>query len=146
MTRAEIRKLKETEQNAFREMLKVQKHFLKGFNNDLEKVKDPRHKSYITYDIAEILYMPILKNICNIKSMQKMTNEFNTTESIENLSKIIEKEDLKELPHYVTVNDCLEKLETKALEKVRVKMIKKKTFYLYYRRYRYDITHANRLW
>lgn len=125
MTRAEKRKLKATQPNAFRELLKVQKHFLKGFDSDLKNVKDPRHQSYIEYGINEILYAPILKNICNIKSMQEMTDKLNTSESIINYSTIMNNKELNELPHYVTVNECLKLLEPKELEKLRKKMIKK---------------------
>lgn len=125
MTRAEKRKLKNTQPNAYRELLKVQKHFLKGFDSDLKKAKDPRHQSYIEYGINEILYTPILKNICNIKSMQGMTDKLNTSESIKNFSTIMKNKEINELPHYVTVNDCLKQLDPKELEKIRKKMIKK---------------------
>jgi hypothetical protein len=59
---------------------------------DLNQVNDPRHISYINYDIGEILYTAILKNVCTISSMQDMTDKFNTQECVHNLCLILGKE------------------------------------------------------
>lgn len=124
MTRAEIRDLKIKETKAFRDLLKVQHHFFKTFNADLNKIKDPRHQSYIDYQMNQILYVPILKNICNIQTMREMTREFNVAGAVENLGIITDDDLLEEIPHYVTVNEVLKKLEHTELEMFRTKMIK----------------------
>jgi hypothetical protein len=41
MTRVEMRKIKEREDNQLRELMKFQNHFFKKFNNYLESVDDP---------------------------------------------------------------------------------------------------------
>ena len=60
MSRAANRIIKKTFQN----------HFLPTFLKDLGTVKDPRNESYIAYDIEEILYSVIMKNVCSISSTQ----------------------------------------------------------------------------
>lgn len=77
------------------------------------------------YDIEEILYPVIIKNACSITSMQEMTDEFNNEECVRNLCLILGKEEKEFLPHYVTINECLEKLDPEQLQQFRTKMIKK---------------------
>ncbi|MBH9818776.1 transposase, partial [Clostridioides difficile] len=48
VTRKEKRN-REKEANYFFEFLKIQKHFFKDLMNNLKKVADHRHQSYITY-------------------------------------------------------------------------------------------------
>jgi hypothetical protein len=123
MTRAEKRQLKESERNPLIELLRVQKHFYKDFWSDLSKVHDPRHSSYIDYTSDVMLAMPLMKNICDIRSMQGMTSSFNTEEHIANTALITGKDELTELPHYVTVNDFLSRLNPDELSVIRSKMI-----------------------
>lgn len=133
ITRAEKRKLKEQEENQLREILKFQNHFTKSLNSSLDKIEDPRHQSYIDYNVEDMIMVLIFKNLCNIKTMTEMTKEFNTTETIKNFEKILDDGNLDEIPHYVTINALLKDLENKELEKVRKNMIKeiirRKTFY-----------------
>lgn len=78
MTRAEKRQLKKSEGNPLIELLGVQNHFYKNFWGDLSKVEDPRHLSYIDYTSDVMLAMSLMKNICDIRSMQGMTASFIT--------------------------------------------------------------------
>jgi hypothetical protein len=123
MTRAEKRQLKKSEGNPLIELLKVQNHFYKDFWKDLSGVKDPRHSSYIDYTSDIMLTMPLMKNICNIRSMQGMSSTFNSEEFIANTALITGKSELSELPHYVTVNDFLSRLNPDDLSAIRSKMI-----------------------
>ena len=50
--------------------------------------------------------------------MQQMTAAFNDENCIQNISSFINNEK-EELPHYVTLNDFLKRLETTELQKVR---------------------------
>jgi len=132
VSREELRKKKAQEKNQLKELLKCMNHFAKSLRRNLDNINDPRHESYIKYEMAEILMTVILKNICNIESMREMTKEFNTNETIKNLQMIFDKAKINEVPHYVTVNDALKKLDPSALEKIRKGMIKeiirRKTF------------------
>lgn len=124
MTRAERRQIKKSEGNPLLELLKVQKHFYSDLWNDFAAVHDPRHSSYIDYTSDVMLAMPLMKNICDVRSMHEMTETFNTEECIANTALITEKNELSELPHYVTVNDFLSRLNPDELSNIRSKMIK----------------------
>lgn len=123
MTRAEKRQLKKSEGNPLIELLKVQNHFYKNLWSDFSDVKDPRHSSYIDYTSDVMLAMTLMKNICDIRSMQGMSSIFNSEEYIANTALITGKGELNELPHYVTVNDFLSRLNPDELSAIRSKMI-----------------------
>lgn len=123
MNRKEKREL-EKESNYFFDLLKTKNHFFKNFDELLLKVDDPRHQSYITYDPDILLLVTILKNLFNMKSMRDMTEGFNKNECIENVKKILKKEDLEELPHYDTINNFLSVLDPEEVEKIRSQLIK----------------------
>lgn len=131
-TRAEQRELKRRIRNEVKEFLKIQEHYFPDLIQDIKKVMDGRNQSYITYEIEVIIYMMILKNICSIESMQEMNDAFNEDVCVKNLYKILGLEEKDYLPHYVTVNECLKKLDNTELEKIRKKMIysliRKKSF------------------
>lgn len=118
--------------NEIKEFLKIQAHYFPDLIQDIKKIMDNRHQSYITYEIEVIIYVMILKNVCSIESMQEMNDEFNQDECVKNLYKILGLEEKDYLPHYVTVNECLSKLDNTELEKIRKKMIygliRKKSF------------------
>lgn len=132
MTRAEKREIKRKLNREISEFLKIQNHYFPELITDIKKVMDSRHQSYITYEIEVILYMMLLKNVCSIASMREMNESFNEDECVKNIYKILGLEEKEYLPHYVTVNECLSKLETNELEKIRKGMIysliRKKSF------------------
>ena len=104
--------------------MRIKRHFFRDINTWFRKIKDPRHQSYITYPPEVILLMIILKNICNIKTMRGMTEDFNKEECIENVKKVLGLETLEELPHYNTINNFLSRLDLVELETIRTYMIK----------------------
>jgi len=132
MGRAEKRAIKRKFKKEIADFLKIQNHYFPELMNDIKKVTDARHQSYITYEIEVILYVMILKNVCSIASMQEMSEAFNEDECVKNIYKILGLEEKDYLPHYVTVNECLAKLNPEELEKIRKKMIygliRKKSF------------------
>jgi hypothetical protein len=123
MNRKQKRKLTK-ESKAFRELLKVVKHFFKDFFEKLDEVEDLRHQSYITYNTAEILFVALLTHLMTMRSMRSMTAEFNKEECIENIKKVLDNYELEELPHHDTINDFLEILGVDDLKKIRTYMIK----------------------
>ncbi|MCC3358972.1 transposase family protein [Bacillus sp. REN16] len=123
MTRKEKREQAKGK-NYFFEFMKIQKHFFKDLTKMFKKVNDPRSQSYITYDPEVLLFMIILKNATGLKSMRNMTDRFNKEECIENIKKVLNIENLEELPHYDTINNFLSKLDITELEKIRIYMIK----------------------
>src|SRR5699024_826142 len=65
-----------------------------------------------------------LKNICNLKSMRQMTNQFNRDECIQNIGELLGIKELEDIPHYDTINNFLSGLKPADLEKIRTYMIK----------------------
>jgi hypothetical protein len=132
MTRAEQREIKRQIKREVADFLKIQNHYFPDLIRHIREVMDARNQSYITYEIEVILYVMILKNICSILSMQEMNNTFNEDECVKNIYKILGLSEKDYLPHYVTINECLSKLETSELEKIRKGMInsliRKKSF------------------
>lgn len=132
MTRAEKREIKRKLNREIADFLKIQNHYFPDLIADIKKVLDGRNQSYITYEIEVILYMMLLKNVCSIASMQEMNDAFNEDECVKNIYKILGLEEKEYLPHYVTINECLSKLDNGELEKIRKDMvyslIRKKSF------------------
>ncbi|WP_461207106.1 transposase family protein [Clostridium sp. DL1XJH146] len=91
--------------NFFGEFLKIKNHFFKAINSKLKDVKDKRHQSYINYNVDILIFTLTMKNITGIKSMNKMTTEFNRNECIDNIAKALGYEELEELPHHDTINN-----------------------------------------
>jgi hypothetical protein len=116
---------KQKEINFFEEFLRIKNHFFKGINVKLKGVKDNRHQSYVEYGTDILLFSVIMKNITAIESMNKMTEEFNKDECINNIAKTLGYENLDELPHRDTINNFLKKLKPIELEKIRDYMIRK---------------------
>ena len=88
------------------ELIKVMRHFFPQLWEELSRVKDPRHASYITYSSCTILMTRILSAIFYISSMRKASEELNTKTAIENIGKLCRQE-LEELPYWETINNYL---------------------------------------
>lgn len=84
LTREEKRE-REKNKNFFFDFVKIQNHFFRDFVQQLKRVNDNRHQSYITYGTEVILYTILLKNVFGIKSMRRMTEQLNKDECIENI-------------------------------------------------------------
>lgn len=123
MTRAEKRALKNQLRNDIKEFLKIQAHYFPELIDDIKKIMDARNQSYVTYEIEVIIFVVILKNICSIESMQEMNELFNEDTCVKNIYKVLGLEEKDYLPHYVTINECLAKLDNNELEKIRKKMV-----------------------
>lgn len=123
MTRKEKR-TKEGEINFLREFIIISNHFFKNFKKKLASVKEVRHTSYVTYEPELLLFVIIMKSVTGIISMNQMTRDFNTDNSIKNIAVVLGYEELEEIPHYDTINNFLKKLEPKELEKIRDYMIR----------------------
>lgn len=96
------------------------------------RVKDPRNQSYIDYSLRVMLGTMYYKSIAGIPSMQEMTRTFHDERICRNLYTFMG-EDVKEyMPHGVTENEFLERLDPGELETVQqnivYSMIRRKTF------------------
>lgn len=121
MTRSERRREKKKYEKDFAAFCKIMKQYFPKFIEWLGEVKDPR--KFWTYETEVMLMTVIMKNICSISSMQKMTDEFLRDECVENLCRILGVQPHEFLPHYVTINEFLSRLDTGELECLRKRMI-----------------------
>lgn len=132
MGRERARIAKRLEKNPAVECNRIQKKFYPELFSEFEQTKDPRHSSYIEYSNKEMLGTLYYKALAEIESMQAMTREFNTDKVVENLYYLIGGSIKEYLPHHVTLNEYLEKLEPAELEKILMdivyRMIRRKTF------------------
>lgn len=123
MTRAEKRAIKNQLRNAIKEFMGIQAHYFPDLIEDIKSVMVERNQSYVTYEIEVIIFVMILKNICSIESMQEMNETFNEDTCVKNIYRVLGLKEKDYLPHYVTINECLSRLDNRELEKVRKKMI-----------------------
>lgn len=133
MGRKEERAKKQLEKNPIKECNKIQKKFYPELFTAFENTVDPRHQSYIEYSNKELLAELYYKQICGISSMQDMTRTFNDDIIVKNIYSFINKETKEFLPHSVTLNEFLCKLDPEEISNIRddlaKKMIRRKTFY-----------------
>lgn len=132
MGRERDRVARRMEKNPAAECNKIQKKFYPELFTKFEQVSDPRHESYIDYSSKVMLGTVYYKGIAGISSMQGMTREFNDEKIVKNLYSFMGSGAKDYLPHGVTVNEFLERLEPGELEKIQsdivYRMIRRKSF------------------
>lgn len=132
MGRERNRILKRREKNAVEECNKIQKKYYPELFTKFEKVTDPRNSSYIDYSMKEMLGTVYYKGIAGISSMQEMTREFTDEAVTKNIYRFLGTVSKEYVPHGVTINEMLERLEPAELEKIQkdiaYKMTRRKTF------------------
>ena len=132
MGRLEDRSIAKKEKNSLAGLCKVQKRFIPELFDFFEETKDPRNPAYITYPNRVMLGQMYFKGIAGLVSMQGMTSCFNDEQIAKNLSRICGNKELDMLPHHVTENEYLERLEPDEtqgiLHRIAKQMIRRKTF------------------
>ena len=82
------------------------------------ELTDARVQGKVTYSMKTICVTRLFGLLCGLVSMNSLTNKFNTKNTIDNLSKIIN-EQLSDLPHYDTINDVFDDLSINELRKIQ---------------------------
>ncbi len=106
------------------DLMMIMHHFFKGLPEWIEEMEDPRHSSYITYSQSDLFYMGLMKNICGVKTMHSMEEQFNEKGCIETLRILSGDKTLNEMPHSDTLNYYLERLSPGCLSELRKKLMK----------------------
>lgn len=119
MGRKEQREAKRKLGNPAKELLKIMKKYMPDLWKQIDEMKDPRHQSYITYPQRVLIAVVLLKNLTGLRSMNEMTDVFNENAYIQNIGLMCGIRTLEEIPHLVTVNNYLSRLEPENLEKIR---------------------------
>ena len=123
MSREQDRIRKKLERNPIAECNKIQNRFCPELFSMFGRVKDPRNQSYIDYSSTVMLGTMYYKSIAGITSMQEMTTTFNDERICRNLYRFMG-EDVKDyMPHGVTENEFMERLDPKELESIQQNLV-----------------------
>lgn len=132
MGREQERIRKKLEKNPIVECNKIQNKYYPQLFSRFSDVKDPRNQSYIEYSVRVMLGTMYYKCIGGIPSMQEMTRRFNDGHVAENLYTFMGEEKKEYLPHGVTENEFLARMEPGELEEIQkdivYSLIRRKTF------------------
>ncbi len=132
MSREQERIRRRLEKNPAVECNKARQKYCPNLFQNFADTKDPRHQSYTEYSNKELLGTVFYKGIAGIESMQSMTYEFNKEQVTKNLLHFMGEKGKPYLPHGVTVNEYLERLDPEELQKLQQKqvyeLIRRKTF------------------
>ena len=104
------------------EIINIIKQYFPELISKFDGLTDLRNQSYVKYKMKVVFIVRLLGLICEIKSMNELSREFNTEETIKNIAKICEL-DLEEIPHHDTINDVFETIKISELEEIRKYMI-----------------------
>ncbi len=133
MSREQERIRRKLEKNPIMECNKVRQKHCPNLFQDFADTKDPRNLSYADYSNGELLGTVFYKGIAGIESMQSMTYEFNKEKVVKNLYRFMGKKEKTYLPHAVTINEYLERMEPEELQKAQQKqvygLLRSKVFY-----------------
>ena len=121
MNRKERRE-KRKEIDVLSEVIQIINQYFPELINRFDGLTDLRNQSYIKYKMKVIFIVRLLGLMCEIKSMNELSREFNTEETIKNIAKICGL-DLEEIPHHDTINDVFETIKISELEEIRKYMI-----------------------
>lgn len=122
-TKSKKRKAKKKDRGIV-DLMRILYHFFEKLPQWLNEMSDPRIQSYTTYTQSDLVFMGILKNMCGIKTMHSMEEQFNEETCIDTLRILSGDRNLKEMPHSDTLNYYLEKLSPDCLSDVRKRMVK----------------------
>ena len=132
MSREQERAKRKQEKNPIVECNKIQNKYYPELFKKFSEVKDPRNQSYIDYSVKTMLGTLYYKCIGGISSMQEMTRQFNDEKVVGNLYSFMRESRKEYLPHGVTENEFLERLDSLELEKIQkdiaYSMIRRKSF------------------
>jgi hypothetical protein len=132
MGRKEDRATRALEKNPIEACNKVQRRFCPDLFSQFGQTNDPRHQSYITYTNRTMLGQIYYKGIAGITSMQDMTDKFNKPQIVENMATYMGDELDEYLPHYVTENEYLERLNPgemqDTIQHIVYELIRRKSF------------------
>jgi len=122
LNRKQVRDVKK-DKNLVRDLLGIINSYFPGLIHSFKETKDGRNKRYIKYSIDVILVVRVLSAILSFDSQRSMTNGLNSDNAIKNIAAFLRKDDLDELPHGDTINDCFKKMDPKEMEKFICQMI-----------------------
>ena len=123
MNRKERRERK-SELNILKDLVTIINQYFPKLIKQFNGLTDTRNQSYVKYQMKVIFMVRLMGLMCEIKSMQGLTRELNTKETIKNIAQICGLK-LEEIPHCDTINDVFKNIKIEELEEIRKYMINK---------------------
>lgn len=121
----EMKRRVKKEERGIVDLMRIVFHFFRELPQWINEMTDPRNLAYITYTQSDLVWMGLLKNICAVKTMRSMEEQFNEEACIDTLRILSGDKNLAEMPHADTLNYYLERLSPVCLAEVRKRMIKR---------------------
>lgn len=118
MGRKENRIKAKLEKNPVAECNKIQRRYIPDLMTMFSSSADPRVQPYVVYSNRTMLSTLYYKNIGGIVSMQDMTDKFNKENVVNNIYSFCGENAHEFLPHYVTINEYLRRMDSKEIEKI----------------------------
>lgn len=118
MSREQERIKKQMEKNPVEECNRIQKKYCPKLFQRFLETKDPRHQSYTQHNSKVMLGTLYYKGIGGITSMQMMNDKFNDANVVSNIRSFLGEKDADYLPHSVTINEYLERLDPIQLQDI----------------------------
>ena len=118
MGRKEDRITARLERNASAECNKIQRKYIPNLQQMFSDTIDPRNPSYIQYTNRIMLSTLYHKGLGGVVSMQEMTETFNQEMVVNNIYTYSGEKPQDYLPHYVTLNEYLERLDPVEIENI----------------------------
>lgn len=109
--------------NPLEELLIIMKQYFPKLTNWIDNLTDPRHQSYVTYDLKICLLTQILAFCSSYQSMNKIGRDFNSDIVIGNINNIL-KTNYDDLPHKDTLINVISEIKHEELEKIQTNIIK----------------------
>lgn len=123
--RKNIKRREKKRDHGIADLMMIMHHFFRELPGWINEMEDPRHPSYTIYTQADLVYMGLLKNVCGVRSMHSMDENFNEEACIQTLRLMSGDKHLKEMPHCDTLNYYLMKLSPDCLAGLRKKMVRR---------------------
>ena len=132
MGRKEDRLTAHLEKDPIRACREVRERYLPDLMGWLSRTEDPRDQRYITYTNTVMLCQMLYKGITGIVGMREMTRSFNNETVSRKIHSFAGSPGREYLPHHVTENEYLSRLDPSELEgvihKICCRLIRRKTF------------------
>lgn len=104
-------------------LYKTISHFFPKLNIWVDKISDPRHSSYITYNLRILFWIGMYLFLLKLGSRRQINFILNTENFINNLS-IISSRDIDSLPNDGTLSNLAEELSEESLPEINIKMMR----------------------
>lgn len=125
------------DKDLIKELYLIINKYLPNLLTLFDNLTDIRKQNYVTYTMKTICVTRLFGLLCGLTSMTAITDQFNSEEAINNLSKICN-QNLKELPYWETIQDVFINIKTDELRKIQKYIVRTLIRSKMFDRYKYD--------